>query len=143
MTVGERIKNRRIELGLTQTDIAKRAGYKDKTSVSKLENAGDDITMKQLNRLAPALECSSAFLMGWADSYSKDNESQESSTLEETEQPGEKKYYFSEETARMAQELLENPDTRMLFDAARGAKPEDLKMAADLLNRFKETNRDV
>ena len=51
-------------------------------------------------------------------------------------------YYFSDETAEAAQELFENPNLRVLFDAARDAKPEDLKMAADMLKRFKETNPD-
>ena len=50
-----------------------------------------------------------------------------------------KVYHFSDETAELAQELLESPHMRMLFDAARGARPEDLKMAADMLRRFKES----
>lgn len=53
-----------------------------------------------------------------------------------------RKYYFSDETAEMAQELFENHDTRMLFDAARNSRPEDIKMAAEMLLRFKETNPD-
>jgi hypothetical protein len=31
---------------------------------------------------------------------------------------------------------------RILFDAAKDSKPEDLRRAADLLMRFKETNPD-
>ena len=53
-----------------------------------------------------------------------------------------KKYYFSDETAQMAQELYETPGMRILFDAARGSKPEDMQMAADLLKRLKGTNPD-
>ena len=49
-------------------------------------------------------------------------------------------YYFDDETAAKAQELFDNPDLRMLFDAARDSRPEDLQMAADMLKRFKETN---
>lgn len=52
------------------------------------------------------------------------------------------KYYLNEETAKLAQELFDNPDMRILFDAARDSKPEDLQRAADLLKRFKETNPD-
>ena len=48
------------------------------------------------------------------------------------------KYYFDDDTARKAQELFENKDMRILFDAARGAKAEDLQMAADILMRLKE-----
>lgn len=51
-------------------------------------------------------------------------------------------YYLDPETAKIAQEVFENPDTRMLFDAARDCKPEDIRMAAEMLKRFKETNPD-
>jgi transcriptional regulator with XRE-family HTH domain len=49
-------------------------------------------------------------------------------------------YYFDDDTAKKAQELFDNPDLRLLFDAAKDCKPEDLQMAADMLRRFKETN---
>lgn len=51
-------------------------------------------------------------------------------------------YYLNEETAQIAQEIFDDPDLHALFSAARGAKPEDLKMAADMIKRFKETNPD-
>lgn len=51
-------------------------------------------------------------------------------------------YYLDDETAAFAQELFENPGMRILFDAARGSKYEDMKMAADLLERLKQTNPD-
>ena len=46
-------------------------------------------------------------------------------------------YYFDPETAQMAQELFENKEMRILFSAARDAKPEDLKTAADVLLALK------
>lgn len=46
-------------------------------------------------------------------------------------------YYLNPETARVAQELFDNPKMRILFDAARDADPEDLQMAADMLYRLK------
>lgn len=49
-------------------------------------------------------------------------------------------YYLNEETADLAQALYEDPNQRVLFNASRNARPEDLQMAADLLNRLKETN---
>ena len=51
-------------------------------------------------------------------------------------------YYTDPETAQLAQELFEDKDLRVLFDAARGSKPEDLQMAADFLKRLKATNQD-
>ena len=52
-------------------------------------------------------------------------------------------YYTDPETARVAQEILDDPDLRALFSAARDSKPEDLRTAAALLRRFKETNPDA
>ena len=52
-------------------------------------------------------------------------------------------YYTDPETARVAQEILDDPDLRALFSAARDSKPEDLRTAAALLKRFKETNPDA
>lgn len=49
-------------------------------------------------------------------------------------------YYMNPETAELAQQLFEDKDLRVLFDAARDSSPEDLKMAADLLRRLKGTN---
>lgn len=65
MTVADRIKNRRIELGLSQEELAERAGYCGKPPISRFEHSGNEISMKQVKRLADALECTSAYLMGW------------------------------------------------------------------------------
>jgi transcriptional regulator with XRE-family HTH domain len=51
-------------------------------------------------------------------------------------------HYINPATSKIAQELFDNPDLKMLFDAAKDSKPEDLKMAANMLRRFKETNPD-
>lgn len=55
------------------------------------------------------------------------------------EHPG---YYIDNETADIAQEIFDTPELRILFDAARDSRPEDLQMAADLLKRLKKTNPD-
>ena len=66
MTIADRIRSRREELLLSQTALAKRAGYSDKTAISKIEHSGDNVTMKQVKRVAKALDVTSAFLMGWS-----------------------------------------------------------------------------
>ena len=53
---------------------------------------------------------------------------------------GQDGYYANPETAKIAQEIFETPGYRILFDAARDSKPEDLQMAADLLRRLKGEN---
>ena len=42
-------------------------------------------------------------------------------------------YYLNPETASVAQEIFDNRDMRVLFDAARNASPEDLKTATNVL----------
>lgn len=59
--------------------------------------------------------------------------------VQTNEQPG---YYIDNETAAVAQEIFDKPGMRILFDAARDSRPEDLQMAADLLKRLKESNPD-
>lgn len=55
-------------------------------------------------------------------------------------QTGNEGWYISEETAKVAQELFEDPDLRVLFDAAKDSRPEDIRLAAEMLKRFKESN---
>ena len=51
-------------------------------------------------------------------------------------------YYVNPETAKVAQAIFDDTDLHALFDAAQDSRPEDLKMAADLLRRLKGTNSD-
>lgn len=46
-------------------------------------------------------------------------------------------YYVNPETAQMAQEIFENKDLRLLFDAAHDASPEDLKLVHQMLLALK------
>lgn len=66
-TIADRIKLSRLNQGLSQSELAKKAGYNDKTAISKFEHAGDDISIKQIKRVAKALNVSAAFLMGWEE----------------------------------------------------------------------------
>ena len=69
MTVGDRIKQKRIENEYSQSDLARLANFNDKTAISKIEHAGDDISLKNVRRIAKALNISPAYLMGWEESY--------------------------------------------------------------------------
>lgn len=57
------------------------------------------------------------------------------------EKEGGEKYYLNDETAQVAQEIFENRDLRVLFDAARNASPEDLKTTYDMLMALKRKER--
>lgn len=67
MTVGERIKQRRIDLGITQTDLAKKMGYKTKSTICEVEKSGNNLTQSRISKFAEALGVTPAYLMGWED----------------------------------------------------------------------------
>ena len=56
-----------------------------------------------------------------------------------TDAPHEQTYYTNPETAKVAQEIFDNSDLRILFDAAKDSTPEQLKLAAEMLRQFKKT----
>lgn len=62
------IKDRRIELGLTQAELAKKVGYSDKSMIAKIESGIVDITRNKIMQFADALGTTPAYLMGWEDS---------------------------------------------------------------------------
>lgn len=71
MTVADRIRQRREQLNMSQEELALKIGNKDKSTISKIEKAGDNISMKNIKRIADALGVSSQFLLGWEE-MSKD-----------------------------------------------------------------------
>ena len=66
MTTGDRIRERRVSLGISQADLAKRMGYSSKSAVSRTENAGNNIGQKRVKAFAEALDTSPEALMGWS-----------------------------------------------------------------------------
>ena len=62
--LSDRVKKRRLELGLTQEELAKRMGYSSRVSINKIE-MGRPISQKIISRLSVALNVSEAYLMGW------------------------------------------------------------------------------
>ncbi len=66
MTVGERIKQKRIEMNLSQDELAKKVGYKSRSSIQKIESARN-LPITKVAKMALALECSPGYLMGWED----------------------------------------------------------------------------
>lgn len=51
-----------------------------------------------------------------------------------------KTYYFDNQTAALAQELMERKDLRVLMDASRDLSPENAALVVDLVKKLKGTN---
>jgi len=63
--IGKNIMFRRKELGLTQSELATKMGYKSKSTINKIENGTNDIPQSKIVKFAEALETTPAALMGW------------------------------------------------------------------------------
>ena len=64
-SIGERIKIRREELGLSQEELGNRIGYKSRSSVNKIELDQRNLTQSKIKAIADALETTPSYIMGW------------------------------------------------------------------------------
>ena len=71
MNVGERIKNRRKELGMTVDDLAKKVG-KSRATIYRYENGSiEKLPTDVLVPFAEALDLDPDYLMGWSEKRRK------------------------------------------------------------------------
>lgn len=71
MTLGEKVKLKREELGLSQEELAEKMNYKSKTSIHKIEVGITDLPLSKVKELAAVLKTTPAYLMGWEDNKDK------------------------------------------------------------------------
>lgn len=117
--IAKNLRKWMLKKDVTQADLCRDLDL-SKTTVSSWMNGVRTPRMSKIDMLCDYLGCSRADLM----------------------EPSRDDYYINSDTAKMAQEIFDDNDMRILFDAAKDSRPEDLKMAADLLKRLKETNPD-
>lgn len=122
MKFGEILKMLRTEKGITQVEMAEMLGI-SRSSVGMYEQGKREPDFELEEKIADLFNVSLDFLR----------------TGDMTKHGG---WYLDEETAREAQRVFDDPDTRMLFDAARDASPEAIRLAAEMLKTFKRTNPD-
>ena len=67
MTIGDRIKARRDELGMSQEELAHKIGYKSKTSINKIELGIQELRQSKIKQIADALQTTPAYIMGWKE----------------------------------------------------------------------------
>ncbi|WP_418203172.1 LexA family protein [Anaerotignum faecicola] len=65
--IGKRIKARREQLNITQEELANKLGYKNKSTIAKIENGTNDIVQSKVKEFAAALNTTIAYLMDWED----------------------------------------------------------------------------
>lgn len=73
MKIGERIKNRREQLDMSQEELAKRLGYKSRSSINKIEKDASGLPQTKIAAIANALHTTPAFIMGWEEEQQKNS----------------------------------------------------------------------
>ncbi len=120
--IGKRIRIAREQAGINKKELAERINVSPST-ISRYESGDfDRVKIAILKSIAEATNVNPLWISGESENM---------------DVPKANTYYLNEETAQMAQELFENKEMRILFSAARDAKPEDLKTAADVLLALK------
>ena len=115
MNTAERIKELREQKGLSQEQLAKIIGV-DRTTIVKYETGASRPT-RYLKRIAHFFDVTTDYLLG------------------NDLQPKKGRYYYLDpETARIANEMKENPGRRVLFDATKNLSPEKIKQVQDFVN---------
>ena len=61
------IKDRRLELKISQDRLAELTGYKDRSSIAKIEKGEVDLAESKIREFAKALKITPQELMGWDD----------------------------------------------------------------------------
>lgn len=105
MDIGQRIKKKREELDMSQEELAKRAGYKSRSSINKIEIDGRGIPQSKILAIAKALDTTPAALMGWEE----DTDAQDSLSREDEQD-------IAKKLESMMKELTENKHVTLYFD---------------------------
>lgn len=69
MSIGDRIKSRREQLNMSQDELAKKLGYKSRSSINKIEKDGRGLPQSKIKAIADALFTTPAYIMGWLEEW--------------------------------------------------------------------------
>lgn len=67
MDLGTRIKTRREALGISQGRLSALLGYKDRSTIAKIESGTNDLNREKITRFARQLQTSPEYLLGLTD----------------------------------------------------------------------------
>ena len=113
MTLYDNIKTLRENLKMSQDELAKKVGYKDRTSIAKIESGKVDLSQSKIFAFAKALNVSPEELMGL-------------------------KYYDDPFVSEYAEIVRQNPDLRLLFDASKDMSKDDIDFVIHAINILKK-----
>ena len=126
MCLGENIRFLRTKKGYSQDDIANMLGYKSFTTIQKWESGVSEPPLKALKKLSEIFNIDMNDLATKKLSYNTNEDNNV--------------YYLDDDARDMAQFLYENPDYKVLFDASRKVKKEDIQFVKEMIDRISNNN---
>lgn len=69
MTIGDRIRIRREKLNMSQDELAKKLGYKSRSSINKIELGLYNLKQSKIKAIADALDTTPSYIMGWNEGW--------------------------------------------------------------------------
>lgn len=115
------IKLQRQKLGLTQSDLAKRLGYADKSMIAKIENGNIDLPQSKIVAFSDALNVTPNFLMGW--------EAESTHTNSQWGDDKANREYLEDkpELLELYNDIRGREDIYLLFDKVKDLDPKDVE----------------
>lgn len=120
----KRLKQAMDNMNMSAQELSDKSGV-SKASISQYVNGSHKPSNISAPKLAKVLMVNAMWLMG----FDIDEEKKQSS------------YYLDPETAKKAQEIFENKELSLLFDAARDASPEDIQTVHTMLLALKKKEK--
>lgn len=65
MSIGQKIKQRRTELGWSQRELSDRMGYNNHSTITRIESGKVDVPQSRIVKFSEVLGVSIGYLMGW------------------------------------------------------------------------------
>lgn len=114
-------KRLRLSRGYTQAELADALGI-SRSRIGMYETGAREPDFETLETIADFFNVDTDYLLGRTD---------KTTLIPETG------YYLNEDARDMAQFLHDNPEYKVLFDASRKVKKEDIEFVKQMLDRFK------
>ena len=125
MTVGERIKQRRLALGMNAETLAEKIG-KSAATVYRYENGFiGRVDSTILHTIADALNTTPAYLMGWEDAETS---------------PTDDEIIPEDELMQIREDMRRNPELRTLHSMARNVTRGEIKQIEAFIRAIRTSN---